>query len=158
MRWADPPVRSPPPALTLPCAALYGYGLSSQMLFGEGFEEPLLADCTARESLCWGPFPSQWSVIGGRAKLTAAKTEVFTGKQSLEVDGAAQLLNAGLHRLGIAAAQGWSYEGSFFYKDSDPPTGARPRGLSKVSKSIEVLLVLLLLLADYPPRVSRRSP
>ena len=103
--------------------ALYGYGLGSQMLFGEGFEEPSVTDCTADKAACYGPFPEQWSVIGGNASLTSTKAEVFSGKQSLRIDGAAQLLNAGLHRLGIASTQGWAYDASFFYQyKSDPPT------------------------------------
>ncbi len=96
--------------------ALYGYGLGSQMLFGEGFEEPSITDCTTSSSPCYGPFPEQWSVIGGNASLTLTEAEVFTGKQGLRVQGAAQLLNAGLHRLGIASTQGWAYEASFFYR------------------------------------------
>ena len=43
--------------------------------------------------------------------MTSNKAKVFTGKQALRVDGSAQLLNAGLHRLGIATTQGWTYEG-----------------------------------------------
>jgi hypothetical protein len=77
------------------------------MLFGEGFEEPAITDCTARGAACHGPFPQQWSLLSGRAAVTSATAEVFTGKQALRVDGAARLLNAGLHRLGIAATQGW---------------------------------------------------
>ena len=103
--------------------ALYGYGLGSQMLFGEGFEEPAITDCTAHSAPCHGPFPEQWSLIRGNASLASTTAGVFTGKQALRVDGAAQLLNAGLHRLGIAATQGWAYEVSFFYQyEADPPT------------------------------------
>ena len=53
--------------------ALYGYGLGSQMVFGEGFEEPNITDCTvaqrpSRSSAaatyaavsCYGPFPEQY--------------------------------------------------------------------------------------------------
>jgi hypothetical protein len=46
--------------------------------------------------------------------VTSNKAKVFTGKQALRVDGSAQLLNAGLHRLGIATTQGWTYEGCEF--------------------------------------------
>jgi alpha-L-arabinofuranosidase len=100
--------------------ALYGYGLGSQMLFGEGFEEPSITDCTVHNTACYGPFPEQWSVIGN-ASLTS--TKVFTGKQALRVEGTAQLLNAGLHRLGMATTRGWTYEASFFYQYKvDPPT------------------------------------
>ena len=114
--------------------ALYGYGLGSQMLFGEGFEEPAITDCTAHNAPCHGPFPEQWSLIGGNASLTSTKAEVFTGKQALRVDGAAQLLNAGLHRLGIASTSGWVYEASFFYLyKADPPT-------SKLSSKLTVVL------------------
>ena len=103
--------------------ALYGYGLGSQMLFGEGFEEPAITDCTAHNGPCYGPFPEQWSLISGNASLASTKAGVFTGKQALRVDGTAQLLNAGLHRLGIASTEGWAYEVSFFYQyQADPST------------------------------------
>ena len=94
--------------------ALYGYGLGSQMLFGEGFEEPSITNCTATAAACPGVFPEQWALISGRVEVTSA--EVFTGKQALRVDGSAVLLNAGLHRLGIASSRGWRYEASVYYK------------------------------------------
>lgn len=111
--------------------ALYGYGLGSQMLFGEEFEEPSITDCTAYNAPCYGPFPEQWSVVGGNASLTSVTADVFTGKQALRVDRAAQLLNAGLHKLGIASTQGWGYEASLFYRyKADPPT---PKLASKLT-------------------------
>ena len=116
--------------------ALYGYGLGSQMVFGEGFEEPSITDCTDNAP-CHGPFPEQWSVIGGNASLTSTKAEVFTGKQALRVDGEAQLLNAGLHRLGISSTQGWAYEASFFYQYKADPTPKLASTLTVVLRTNE---------------------
>lgn len=105
------------------------------MLFGEGFEEPNITDCTAPNALCHGRFPEQWALLSGRAAVTVATSTVFTGKQALRVDSAARLLNAGLRRLGIATTQGWTYEGSFYYLyEADPPT-------SKLASTIKVSLV-----------------
>ena len=100
--------------------ALYGYGLGSQMLFGEGFEEPNITDCTAHSAPCYGPFPNQWSLTNGGATVTSEEAEVFTGKQALRVDGTAQLLNAGTypsrhtlkHRRGRCVPRCGSVEGN----------------------------------------------
>jgi alpha-L-arabinofuranosidase len=109
--------------------ALYGYGLGSQMLFGEGWEEPSITDCIGTAhgaaSACYGRFPEQWLLLSGRGALTTTKAEVFTGKQALRVGGSARLLNGGLHRLGIATTQGWSYEGSIFYRYKADPSTAK---------------------------------
>lgn len=98
--------------------ALYGYGLYSQMVFGEGFEEPA-APIEQRDRLS-----EQWGISSGGVNVSLSR-QAFSGKQSLRVVGSGSVVNAGLYGLGIAPTAGWSYEGSFYYMLNHERTGSR---------------------------------